>query len=82
MENKNWWEQATAADNNKDVAGNKVAWYNQKSKLGASILLWPLWLYGMYKTELYTRKTKVRWVAAILVLAAIYALIATISEQN
>lgn len=75
MENNNWWEQATAADQSKDTSGTKIPWYNQKSKLGLSILIWPLWLYGLYKTDLYTTKTKMTWVIGVLILFAIVSMI-------
>ena len=58
MENKNWWEQATMADHNKDIKGTKSPWYNQQSKLGWSILFWPVFVYGFFKTDLIKRKTK------------------------
>ena len=58
MENKNWWEQATMADHNKDIKGTKIPWYNQQSKLGWSILFWPVFVYGFFKTDLIKRKTK------------------------
>ena len=33
-------------------------WYNDKFKLALSILLWPLLIYGIYKTALINKKTK------------------------
>jgi hypothetical protein len=33
-------------------------WYNEKNKLWLSILFWPLFVYGVIKTEALTKKTK------------------------
>lgn len=33
-------------------------WYNNKSKLISSILFWPVLVYGIYKTDLISRKVK------------------------
>jgi hypothetical protein len=82
MENKNWWEQATAADQNKDTSGTKIPWYNQKSKLGLSIFIWPLWLYGLYKTDLYSQKTKMTWVIGVLILFAIISTIDILTRNT
>jgi len=58
MENRKWWEEATVADQNKDNTGSKIPWYNQKSKLEWSILIWPVFIYGFIKTDLIKKKTK------------------------
>jgi hypothetical protein len=65
MENKKeWWEQATIGDQNKDSDGNKMKWYNQQSKLWWSIIIWPVGIYGVYKTDLIKKEYKI----ALLVL--------------
>lgn len=36
----------------------KSKWYNNNNKLSLSMLFWPAFIYGMYKTNLVKRKTK------------------------
>lgn len=33
-------------------------WYNDKTKLWLSLLIWPAFLYGAYKTQVLSKKTK------------------------
>ena len=37
---------------------NKTKWYNKAGWLWLSILFWPLLVYGLYKTEIMSKKTK------------------------
>lgn len=43
-------------------------WYNNKLKLGLSILFWPILAYGIYKTDLIEQKTKKIIAVAFMVL--------------
>lgn len=36
----------------------KPKWYNNKTKLWLSILVWPLFMYAINKTDIYPKKTK------------------------
>jgi hypothetical protein len=78
--NGNWWE--TASDDKKDSSGNSIAWYNKQSVLFLSIFIWPVFLYGLYKTELITRKTKMRGVIVIAILFVILVIISAASEPK
>ena len=50
-----------------------MKWYNNQTKLWLSILLWPLFVYGLYKTKLYPKKTKqiIAGVSVLLLLISI-----------
>lgn len=81
IQQRNWWETATAADNNKDIHGNTVPWYNQQSKLFLSILIWPIWLYGMYKTDLISKSSKNRWAIVIVLIFLLGLILQNMSEH-
>jgi hypothetical protein len=51
-----WWQQTGASNN--AIAPQADKWYNNSAKLLLSVLFWPLFLYGWYKTALVTKKTK------------------------
>ncbi|OQP50281.1 hypothetical protein A4H97_00075 [Niastella yeongjuensis] len=45
-----------------------VPWFNNKTKLALSLLLWPLFLYGLYQTELVSKRGKWLIVGGIFLL--------------
>ena len=52
-----WWQQTTGGPTGQiNTETNK--WYNDWTRLLLSLLFWPLFVYGMYKTILVKKKNK------------------------
>ncbi|PZF72586.1 hypothetical protein [Taibaiella soli] len=64
QQNKTWWQQAAVEP------AVKEKWYNDKFKLGLSVLLWPVLLYGLYKTDLISNKSK--WIFGSLIAVIVF----------
>jgi hypothetical protein len=52
-----WWQQTTVSSPDGSPTGTGK-WYNDWTRLLLSLLFWPVFVYGMYKTILVKKKTK------------------------
>lgn len=59
---------------------NKTTWYNKPGSLLLSLILWPAFVYGFFRSELFSRKVKAICVSLLAILVIVSLLITNHNE--
>jgi len=62
-----WWQQTTGGQTGQ-MKTSTVKWYNDSTKLMLSAFIWPVLIYGLYKTDLISKRNKQIGLAVIVIL--------------